>query len=138
MHYHVKRQPQHHSNPLKCWSLGYSSGIPPNLFLTVYERERAGHIKCFSRSRLQGQLSPSHGLELQRPQPAPNGCEMPDLSPTALVLAAITALGHLGGSSCRDLVPTRGYPDLAKGIYLQVLLKPSTVTVLCCIKCTDI
>lgn len=40
MHYHVKRQPQHHNNPIKRWSLGYSSGIPLNLFVTVSEGER--------------------------------------------------------------------------------------------------
>lgn len=50
MHYCVKRQPHHHSNPIKCWSLGYSSGIPPNLFITVSERERAGHSECISRT----------------------------------------------------------------------------------------
>lgn len=66
---------------------------------------------------LQGQLSPSHGLELQQSQPAPNACALSYLSPTALGLGGITALGHLGGSSCRDSVPTRGCPDLAKGIY---------------------
>lgn len=37
MHYHVKQQPQYHSNPIMCWSLGYSRGIPLPLFPTTYD-----------------------------------------------------------------------------------------------------
>lgn len=53
-------------------------------------------------------------------------CTLSYLSQTALVLVGITVLGHLDGSSYKDLVPTKGCAGLAN-MDLQVQVKPVQV-----------
>lgn len=45
MHYCVKQRPQRQSNPIKCWSLGCSRGIPcPSSLLRMNEKLLGTHV----------------------------------------------------------------------------------------------